>query len=385
MNREMADAFEAKEKLLKELGWSENPFVKDLRTSDPEGFRKYYCPFEAQGILERLAFDAKACLLYGPKGVGKTSALYYVMFSLPENEFETYFFKEPPKSMTALALETGFVTEGGFVDSLFELLGKKRERKVSRADVVRMLKKRNKKVVFFVDEAHLNEEMQMEWKYLLDDVPNLRIVLSSLGSDFPDSLMHLIGEGNVLQRRGFNDEEMKRIISHRISAVGGSGMRPFSDSYLKGMLTEKNLLSPRYVFDELNLHLASIAGGKNRQAMYVGDSIVEAVMAEGSEEKLSKSNAEWWVQLSPSQRSILELLIKNREGMTLAEIMDSTKLQENTSFNALYQLRGEDEAEKKRKPEVPFPLVEVETKLVGGRKRNIYRVEPKVRSIFTMT
>ena len=382
----MPNAFEAKEKLLKELGWSENPFVKDLRTSDPEGFRRYYCPFEAQGILERLAFDAKACLLSGPKGVGKTSALYYVMFSLPENEFETHFFKEPPKDMTALALETGFVSEGGFVDTVFEFFEKKRERKVSRQDVVRMLKKRNKKVVFFVDEAHLNEEMHMEWKYLLDDVPNLRIVMSALGSDdFPDSLLHLIGEGNALQRTGFDTEEMKRIISHRISAVGGSGMRPFSDVYLKGMLTEKNLLSPRYVFDELNLHLASIAGGKNRQAMYAGDPIVEAAMAEGSEEKLSKSNADWWVQLSPSQRSILELLIKNKEGMTLADIIDATKLQENTSFNALYQLRGEDEAEKRRKPEVPFPLVEVEAKLVGGRKRNIYRVEPKVRSIFTMT
>jgi len=211
-------------------------------------------------------------------------------------------------------------------------------------------------------------------------------VMSALGSDdFPDSLLHLIGEGNALQRTGFDTEEMKRIISHRISAVGGSGMRPFSDVYLKGMLTEKNLLSPRYVFDELNLHLASIAGGKNRQAMYAGDPIVEAAMAEGSEEKLSKSNADWWVQLSPSQRSILELLIKNKEGMTLADIIDATKLQENTSFNALYQLRGEDEAEKRRKPEVPFPLVEVEAKLVGGRKRNIYRVEPKVRSIFTMT
>ena len=381
----MPDAFEAKEKLFKELGWTENPFVKDLRTSDPEGFRKYYCPFEAQGILERLAFDAKACLLFGPKGVGKTSALYYVMFSLPENEFETYLFKEPPKDMTALALETGFIREGGFVDTVFEFFGKKRERKVSRADVVRMLKKRNKKVVFFVDEAHLNEEMHMEWKYLLDDVPNLRLVISALGRDeFPDSLLHLIGEGNVLQRKGFDVEEMKRIVSHRIAAVGGSGTRPFTDAYLKDVFTEQNLLSPRYVFDELNLFLASLAGGKNRQALYAGDPIVEAVMAEGAGEKIAKSNADWWVQLSPSQRAILELLIKNN-GMTLAEIMEATKLQENTSFNALYQLRGEDEAERKRKPDVPFPLVVVETKLVGGRKRNIYRVEPKVRGIFTMT
>jgi len=36
------DIFDAKQRLLKELGWSENPFVKDLRTQDKEVFMKYY-------------------------------------------------------------------------------------------------------------------------------------------------------------------------------------------------------------------------------------------------------------------------------------------------------------------------------------------------------
>src|SRR3989338_11095001 len=59
---ENADVFGAKEKLLGELGWQENQFVKDLRIYDRESFLRYYCPLDGGKVLERLAFDAKACM-----------------------------------------------------------------------------------------------------------------------------------------------------------------------------------------------------------------------------------------------------------------------------------------------------------------------------------
>lgn len=391
----MTEVFEAKEKLLKELGWTENPFVKDLRTSDRENFMKYYRPFEAATIVQKLAFDSKACLLLGPKGVGKTSALYYILYSLPVEEFDVAFLKEPPNNLTALAGELGYHMKGGFVESLLGIFGRTREKTISRAELIDWLKKKGKKLVVFVDEAHLekNPEMYMEFKYLLDDVPNLRMIICALGKEsFPDSLIQLIGENNVFQRKGFSEKEMIEIINHRITAVGGTGMKPFPEAFLKEVFSDRNLLSPRYVFDELNTFLASLALGKSQwkgAAEYANDSIVQAAITRSLEEereaKITTSHADWWVVLSPSQKTVLEALLKaGGKGLTLGDIRAHTKLSENTAFNALYQLRGDDEAEKKRKPEVPFPLVKVQARLVGGKKKNVYHIDEKIKNLFTM-
>lgn len=397
----MSDVFQAKEKLLQKLGWEENPFVKDLRTFDPARFMKYYCPFEAEQILQRLAFDAKACLLLGPKGVGKTSALTFVKYSLPEKEFTTVLFKEPPTTLSALATEANLSPSSGFLGGFLSILSKKKE--ITRAELANKIKAIPKKVVFLFDEAHLEHAklMYMEFKYLLDEAPNLRMVFSALGKDgFPDSLLQLIGASNIFSRNNFAANEMLRIIEHRINAVGGKGTDPFDSDFLDSVLTEHNLLTPRYVFDELNNKLAQVALGEkegdadSEKSPYSGDAIVESAIARSKKmneelgaskgEKITTAHAEWWVLLSPSQQSIMELILRNSGGMTLHEIMTSLSLSQNTAFNALYQLRGDDDAEVKRKPEVPFPLVEVKQKLVGGRKKNIYFVSPKVKTLFTL-
>ncbi|NYZ75566.1 hypothetical protein H0O03_04875 [Candidatus Micrarchaeota archaeon] len=381
----MADIFEAKEKLLKDLGWEENPFVKDLRVFDRESFLRHYCPFESASILQKLAFDTKACLLLGPKGVGKTSALYHVYYSLPQNEFLPIMLKEPPASVNSLAKEAGFVKQDGFFDGFLSALRGKKE--VSRDELVRVIKSQDKKVILFVDEAHLepSKEMYMEFKYLLDEVPNLRMVFSALGQEnFPDSLVQLIGTKNVFSRRGFSKEEMRTIVEHRISAVGGKGVVPFDEEFLGKAFTEQNLLTPRYVFDELNSCLAQIAAGEAAVQPYSDDPIVMAAVQHSKEQPITTAHAEWWIMLSPSQQGVMKQLFNHPEGMTLNELMVALQLSQNTCFNALYQLRGEDDAELKRKPEVPFPLVEVKTKLVGGRKKNIYFANQKVKNLFTL-
>ncbi len=378
----MVEVFKAREKLLRELEWEENPFVKDLRASDKESFLKYYCPFEGEAILERLAFDTKACLLLGPKGVGKTSSLYFVYYSLPEASFECFFLKEPTESIGGLAKALGF-EKGSW---LSRLLGKK-EDKVSRRELADWLKSKQRTLVLFVDEAHSleNKGMYMEFKYLLDDVPNLRLVLSALGKDgFPDSLLQLIGEPNVFQRRDFTEPQMHSIIEYRIKAVGGAGLKPFPSAYLDDMLSGQNLLSPRYVFDELNSFLAKLALGKSEwkgAIEYAENPIIQSAVKNA---RITKGNVAWWTQLSPSQRQVLELLVKSNEGLLLSEIRKQTGLSQNTAFNALYQLRGEDKAELKRKPKVPFPLVKVNKQAVGGRKRNSYLVVTKVKNLFTL-
>ncbi len=386
------EVFEAKEKLLKELNWSENPFVKDLRTSDKNAFLKYYYALEAQKILQKLAFDSKACMLLGPKGVGKTSALFFVKYSLPEKEYDVIFFKEPPQSMQDLAEEAGLVSKGGLMQALSKLLGGS-EKKISREEVIGKLKNKGKKIVFFIDEAPLekNQDMYMEFKYLLDDAPNLRLVICALGKEgFPDSLVQLIGEHNVFTRKGFTQQEMVAIIEHRIKAVGGKALKPFPEVFLEKTLTEQNLLSPRYVFDELNNFLAGLAMGKSEwqaASEYAGDSLIQGVISQSArekKEKLTTSHADWWIQLSPSQKQIVEKLIRFQNGLTLSEIMKETGLSQNTAFNALYQMRGDDEAERKRKPQVPFPLIQVQGKSVGGRKKNLYFVDQKIKNLFTL-
>ncbi|MBI5036541.1 ATP-binding protein [Candidatus Micrarchaeota archaeon] len=370
------EVFEAKKALLEKLGWSENPFVKDLRVTDKTEFLKYYYPFEANEILKRLAFDAKACLFLGPKGVGKTSATHYVAYSLPE-DFRPVIFKEPPETVEGLAKLSGLYKKPLWAS----ITGKP----FSRDDFVSSLRNFNRKIVFFIDEAHLekNRDMYMEFKYLLDDVPNLRMVVSAISRDnFPDALMHLIGEPNVFSRRNFTQAEMTSIIEHRISAVGGSALKPFPKAYLSTILSEQNLLSPRYVFDELNAFLASVAMGETAwkgAAEYAGDPLVEAVL----EQSLETSHAFWWQLLSPSQQGVMQSLVNSPDGLSLQEIMKKTALSQNTAFNALYQLRGDDSAEKKRKPSVPFPLVKAKPLMVGARKKNVYVVVGKVRNLFT--
>jgi len=434
MTTEATGVFDAKQKLLSELGWNENPFIKDLRAENRDEFLRYYCPFEAASIVERLAFDAKACLLFGPKGVGKTSAIYFVRYSLPENEFTPVMFKEIPGSLDELAREIGLRRKEGIIDAIVSALtgdaAKKKQRGFSRGEITSHFKRltAGRKAVLFLDEAHLEKtpEMYMEFKYLLDEVPNLRAVIVALGKEgFPDSFLQLVGEGNVFQRKLFTQKEMRAIIEHRIAAVGGKGNAPFPEAFLKELLkNEQMLLSPRYVFDELNAFLAALALGKSKwkgAAEYANDPLIQAAIedaiankqpkgksegkgtaeiaeereqgsefiemardAEARDKKLTTSHADWWTLLSPSQKQILELLIRNPDGLTLSDIKKDTALAENTAFNALYQLRGDDEAEKRRKPSVPWPLVNVEGKPVGGRKKNVYRVDDKIKNLFTL-
>ncbi|MFH1779813.1 MAG: ATP-binding protein [Candidatus Micrarchaeota archaeon] len=385
----MDSVFQAKEKLLQKLDWSENPFVKDLRIEDKETFLKYYYQLEAKELLKKLAFDAKACMLIGPKGVGKTSAMYFIFYSLPEEEFKSIIFKEPPQSIDELARETGFFeSNDGILEGIMRALGKKPVKKeISREKLINKLKSIGKKIVFFIDEAHLekNQDMYMEFKYLLDDVPNLRLVISALGRDgFPDSLIQLVGENNIFSRTGFTTDEMTEIITHRIKAVGGSELKPFSKAFLEEELVGQNLLSPRYVFDELNSFLASMALGEKQHAKYEysDDPIIQSAVKYSHEQKISRANAEWWPMLSPSQQQIFELLLGGE--CALSEIKAKTGFTENTAFNALYQLRGEDAAERKRKPSVPFPLVKVKSVSVGARKKNVYFLTPKIKNLFTM-
>ncbi|HEV8290222.1 MAG TPA: ATP-binding protein [Candidatus Norongarragalinales archaeon] len=383
----MTQVFEAKEKLLEQLGWSENPFVKDLRQEGKDAFLKYYAPLDGGAILERLAFDSKACLLLGPKGVGKTSALYFVFHSLPSSEFLPVFFKEPPRDLEGLQLEAGLAKQPGFFDGLVTMVSGKR--RVTRKEVHEKVKALPKKVVWFVDEAHLaaDKNFYMEMKYALDECPNLRLVISALGKEhFPDSLTNLVGNANTFQRTKFTKEEMMRIIEHRIDAVGGKGHDPFPQTYLDEVLTEQNLLSPRYVFDQLNQYLAKVATGKatgSKVGDYRDNPIVQSAI-NLSRKQLTTSNAPWWPILTPSQQNVLDLLLRSDGGLTLADIMGQSSLPENTAFNVLYQLRGDDKAEIARKPEVPFPLVAVEKRRVGGRKKNVYAADAKIRNLFTL-
>ncbi len=388
----MSDVFEAKNKLLSEIGWSENQFVKDLRIG--EDFQKYYFPLDAMKVLEKLAFDAKACLLLGPKGVGKTSSLYYVYYSLPENEFEKIMFKEPPSNLNELADALNFNRQIGI--SFIPFLSRKRD--VSRQEISRFLRSKGK-IVLFIDEAQLGEAMYLEFKYLLDDVPNLRIVFSALDkSKFPDSLLHLVGSGNVFVRNKFTKDEMIGIIKHRVAAVSSSKgvsskttMAPFSEKVLDEVLTGQNLLSPRYVFDELNNYLAKIALGEGEKTTpYADDLIVQSAIRRAEQSPqltdyiFTTTHSPWWEQLSPSQKAVVGQLVKS-DGLTLSVLMKKTNLTQNTVFNALYQLRGEDDAEKQRKPDVPFPLVVVKREFVGKRKKNVYFLNNKIKNLLTIS
>jgi GTPase SAR1 family protein len=366
---ELDKIFEQKEKLLKGLNWSENPFVKDLRVQDKATFLNFYYPLEAKSIVKSLAFDSKACLLLGPKGVGKTSAMYYVYYSLPETEFDKKFIKEPPETIEELSKELG-VENSSFLGLI--------KKPVNREYIASKLRSFKKKIAILVDEAHLlkNSSMYMEFKYLMDSVPNVRFVFSALDKEsFPDSLIQLIGEKQVFQRKNFTKEEMKEIILKRINAVGGIEI-PFEEAYLNEILTEHNLLTPRYIFDELNIKLASMIGVENGFE-------AQAPVKSDKNENITTIHADWWVLLSPSQKTIITTLLKN-DGLTLQDLIDSTKLGQNTVFNALYQLRGDDEAEIKRKPSIPFPLILTKTNMVGKRKKNNYFINPKIKNLFTL-
>ncbi|MBI4406435.1 hypothetical protein HY571_00810, partial [Candidatus Micrarchaeota archaeon] len=327
------DAFQAKQKLFEELGWLENPFVKDLHLG--EDFLSYYYPLDAGQVLNKLAFDSKACMLLGPKGVGKTSALYYVYHSLSGNEFDKFMFKEPPAALNELADELGFDRTTG-IKFLPFLTGK---RDVTRQELARFLRLKTdkKKIVLLIDEAQLKPDMYMEFKYLLDEVSGLRMVFSSLDkSKFPDSLLHLIGNSNIFSRNGFSKQEMLDIINHRVKAVGGKAL-PFSQGVLDEVLDAQNLLSPRYVFDELNTHLAKLALG-DEKAPYAGDMLIQSAIMRAKQnpqltDYFTTSHAPWWLHLSPSQRAILAQLLAG-DGLTLQDLMQRTSLTQNTVFNA---------------------------------------------------
>jgi hypothetical protein len=201
---------------------------------------------------------------------------------------------------------------------------------------------------------------------------------------------------------------MLEIIKHRIRAVGGKtgegleGAKPFSKEFLERIFTEQNLLSPRYVFDELNSELARIAledaTNANQQEVtaevetetqetlapvLVSQTVSQAMPEAFRSTEITTSNASWWDLLSPSQQAIVSFLL--RQGAApLSDIAKASGLPETTTFNALYQLRGEDKAELARKPQVPFPVVQVDQKLVGRRRKNVYFLSEKIKPLFTL-
>lgn len=214
----------AQKKWFAKFGWKRNPFTLDVIPSVFTGYSG-----QVKSIMEKINTRSGHILVYGDKGVGKTTLLRWLADNLKRENHAIYVARPPLNFDDLIRLVVA------------ELKGERlaRRKKFSLYELEDMIKKAKKPVVILLDEAHeFTAEIEQQMRSL-GDVQGINYVLAGLPEardrikkDSPPFFDRMVLETYIDH---LSQEETREMIRKRIEDVGGKDIKPFTDEAISNV------------------------------------------------------------------------------------------------------------------------------------------------------
>ncbi|MBW6451180.1 MAG: AAA family ATPase [DPANN group archaeon] len=207
-----------------EMGWTRNPFSLDIY---PELFVGH--ENEIKTIKNSIKNNQKFILITGPTGIGKTTFLKWIT-----TQYDTVYIPKPPideKELVTIFKNT--ILKKTIIEKIIaKLTGEQDVNIYNLAEMINKHKK-NKQLIFIVDEAHETSLHVLEWlRTLTDHIENSILILSGLRKLKTDKLNNietLDTRINVnVQLSTLTKNESVKLVKKRIESVGGQNINPFT-------------------------------------------------------------------------------------------------------------------------------------------------------------
>ena len=210
-----------KKKWFSKFGWKQNPFTLDVI---PALFTGYSAQLES--ILDKLSTRSGHILVYGDKGVGKTTLLRWLAANLKKDNHAIYIAR-PPINFDDLMRYV-----------VADLKGNSKK-KYSLYELEELVKKAKKPVVVLIDEAHeVQAEIEQQMRSL-GDIERVNLVLAGLPEtrdkikrDSPPLFDRIVLECYIDH---LSLEETRDLIKKRIEAAGGKDVKPFTNDAIENV------------------------------------------------------------------------------------------------------------------------------------------------------
>ncbi|MFC1637541.1 AAA family ATPase [Candidatus Margulisiibacteriota bacterium] len=211
-----------KKKWFAKYGWKQNPFTLDVIPSLFTGYSS-----QVDAILDKISTRSGHILVYGDKGVGKTTLLRWLTNNLKKDNHAIYVARPPVKFDDLL----------NFIVSELKIKGQKG--KYSLYDLEGLIKKTKKPLVILIDEAHeVSVEIEQQMRSL-GDIEGVNIVFGGL----PETRDKMKKESPPLFDRIVLEtyidhltlEETTDLIRKRIENAGGHDVKPFTNEAIENI------------------------------------------------------------------------------------------------------------------------------------------------------
>ena len=296
------------EEWLKEHKWSGNPFVLNIR---PELFVGYNN--QINDLIRNIKEKHKVILLLGATGSGKTTMLKWLSSTF-NHGYEFVFVGKPPQRPEE------------FVDIFNEkyprfFLFKPHIKNIYQIPNFLNKRLRSKHLVVLYDEAHESNIDVLEWlRVLSDQVENMSIVIAGLPV-FEDHLSKL----ETLRKRimakielvSLTKEETEQMIKKRIRNAGGAGDEL---NNLIDVIYDRSGGFPREIIKFCNDAI--------NESMKTGRPLTKELLVNEIPKEELKVSLRFLDELSPTQREIVEMLVKP---MTPGQIANNLNLEKYKS------------------------------------------------------
>lgn len=304
------------ENWLKQLNWSENPFVLKI---DPSLFVGYQD--QLKKLTNHIREGHKVALITGSTGSGKTTMLKLVEMELKKG-YEILYIAKPPRKED---LASVFLSK--YRQPLFQrIFGPK----VKIHDLHVYLNSRlgQKKLIVLLDETHEADVEVLKWfRTISDQVEGMQLVLAGLSTveDLLRKNLETLRNRVVthIELLHLSREDSRELIAKRIASVGGSGITPFTEDCLNQIygatggfpreilkicdkLVQKAIDDGRTEIDGINIECETL----DEIPPESGETEMAEKETKASERPLKK---DFMGELSYKQRKIIKLLDENKE------------------------------------------------------------------------
>jgi len=380
-----------------QFGWTKSPFIKTTSLETPTLSR----PDEYAQVSECVGGWDRIMVVTAPIGYGKTSFMNYIIKHKPENVDYAVFFDsyEPPQNVmrriqAALPFWRRLGSKNVDRSAFGEYLGKKLG---------------SKRMLLLFDEAQDYEEDLFKWLRTLNDrAENVFMVffgLASLENKITAESSFRDRKTKSIALKPFSVEQLMEIVRKRIVWCGGKDAAPFSEDGLKRLAESANSV-PRLLMENGQRVVEEAARVEKTEVGAVDveewlGAVIEEVSPAPQAAQIEEETAasapveaatapEYGVphggftrELSPTQKDIVGLLLEN-ESLSIAELSQALGKDIRSMGSLIRKLRGLDQKEVARKPNVPYPLVvQREKQQRLGRMQYTYALSDNARRLLS--